>query len=596
MHVGNARLNTRRLSARAGYSCGLAVVFFFVGAKALQNAVAEGDTRTITMHHMHTSEDITITYKRNGQYDDAALEKLNWFLRDWRRSEQTRMDPHLIDLVWEVQREANTSQPIQVVCGYRSPETNAMLRHHSSGVARFSQHMLGHAMDFYIPGIPLEQLREIGLRLQRGGVGFYPTSGSPFVHMDTAGIRMWPRMTREELARVFPDGRTVQIPTDGRPLSGYALALADIKNRGGIPSANSLDAARSAGVDVDALVASNERPHTNPFARLLGLGSKDEDDDDAETVASAAPSAPVPSVQAAVAVPILPKRPVLAAIEHGAQVAEKATVAAAVKVANAASKVKLIRTADAAPLQAPLQPSLPTQPASSNPPTANQVIAARGFWQGPADGTVVANPAAAAKLQRSAQANSKPASTNADMTGTIGPFVNPNANPGSSVLALAYADPSGNAATAAPTAPMGIAALRAAAAPAQVAPVQVTPAQQASSSGTTVAVKRSSNQAASTIMTASSTSVIVVKSDARFESPWMRAIVLSPSVHQFLTTAALGAGDFRALAAMMVKPSSAVMMTFAADPNPGLQHDRFTGAAIVFVSTVNYPTHTASLQ
>jgi uncharacterized protein YcbK (DUF882 family) len=596
------------LSARAGYSCGLAVIFFLVGAKSLQNAVAEGDTRTITMHHVHTSEDITITFKRNGQYDEVALEKLNWFLRDWRRSEQTQMDPHLIDLVWEVQREANTSSPIQVVCGYRSPQTNAMLRHRSSGVARFSQHMLGHAMDFYIPGIPLEQLREIGLRLQRGGVGFYPTSGSPFVHMDTAGIRMWPRMTHEELVRVFPDGRTVQIPTDGKPLSGYALALADVKKWGGMASANSLDAARAAGVDVDVLVASNERSHSNPFAKLLGLGVKDEDDDEEETVVSAAPSvsASSPAVtpqtvaqQAAAAVPVPPKRPVLAAIEHGAQVAEKATVAAAVKVADAASKVKLIRTADAAPLQTPLQvplqPSLPTQPTSSNPPTANQVIAARGYWQGPADGTVVANPAAVAKLQRSAQtqaqAASKPASTGTDTTGAIGPFVNPNANPDGSSLALAYADPSSNAAAApaAPTAPMGTAALRAAA-PVQVAPVQ------AASDGTTVAVKRSGNQTVSAIMTTSSTSVTVVKSDARFQNPWMRAIVLSPSVHQFLTIAALGAGDFHALATLMVKPSSAVMMTFAADPNPGLPHDHFTGAAIVFVSTVSYPARTASLQ
>jgi uncharacterized protein YcbK (DUF882 family) len=608
VHVSNARLNTRRLSARAGYSCGLAVIFFLVGAKALQNAVAEGDTRSITMHHMHTSEDITITYKRDGQYDEAALEKLNWFLRDWRRSEQTHMDPHLIDLVWEVQREANTGQPIQVVCGYRSPETNAMLRHRSAGVARFSQHMLGHAMDFYIPGISLEKLREIGLRLQRGGVGFYPTSGSPFVHMDTADIRMWPRMSREELARVFPDGRTVQIPTDGRPMTGYALALADVKKRGAFPSANSIDAARASGVDVGVLVASNDRPHTNPFAKLLGLGVKDEDDDGEETVASAVPSAPIPAVapQAAIAVPMPPKRPVLAAIEHGAQVAEKATVAAAVKVADAASKVKLIRTADAAPLQASLQPSLPTQPASSNPPSANQVIAARGYWQGPADGTAVANPAAVAKLQRSAQAPSKPAA-NTDMTttGAIGPFVNPNANAGG--LALAFADPSGGVATSAPppAAPMGIAALRAAApaqttqaqvTPLQVTPLQAAPVQQASSNGTTVAVKRSGSQATSVIMTASSTSVTVVKSDARFQNPWMRAIVLSPSVHQFLTTAALGARDFRTLAAMMVKPSSAVFMTFAADPNPGLPHDHFTGSAIVFIPTVNYPTHTASLQ
>ncbi len=631
MHVVNARLNTRRLSARAGYSCGLALVFFFVGAKALQNAVAEGDTRTITMHHLHTNEDITITYKHNGVYDEAALQKLNWFLRDWRKSQQTQMDPHLIDLVWEVQREANTGQPIQVVCGYRSPETNAMLRHRSAGVARFSQHMLGHAMDFYIPGIPLEKLREIGLRLQRGGVGFYPTSGSPFVHMDTADIRMWPRMSREELARVFPDGRTVQIPTDGRPMPGYALALADVQKRGSAPSGNSIDAARAAGVDVGVLVASNDRPHSNPFARLLGLGVKDEDDEEEETVASAVPTpAPAPAVAAAAApqaavqavVPVPPKRPVIAAIEHGAQVAEKVTVAAAVKVADAASKVRLIRTADAAPLQAPnqtpaqtpvssqtaeqapLQPALPTQPASSNGPTANQVIADRGYWQGPADGTVVANPSAAAKLQRSAQTtpNATANAAKPDMTtGAIGPFVNPNANPGGSNLALSYADASANVTLPAPAqaAPMGIAALRAAA-PAQTASVQTVPVQVAPVPGapddTTVAVKRTGNQASSVIMTESSTSVTVVKSDARFENPWMRAIVLSPSVHQFLTTVALGVRDFRLLADLMVKPSSAVMMSFAADPNPGLNHDHFTGASIVFISTVNYPARTAALH
>ena len=72
--------------------------------------------------------------------------------------------------------------------------------------------------------------------------------------------------------------------------------------------------------------------------------------------------------------------------------------------------------------------------------------------------------------------------------------------------------------------------------------------------------------------------------------------MLSPSVHHFLTTVALGAHDFRSLAALMVKPANAVMMTFAAEPNPGLQHDHFSGAAIVFVSTVNYATRTASLQ
>jgi len=230
--LGKARLKSRPITLkRAAYTCGLAALALLCGGRALQNAVAEGDTRTITLHHIHTDEDITITFKRDGRYDEAALEKLNWFLRDWRKQQETKMDPHLIDLVWEVHRETGSKGPIWVVCGYRSPETNAMLRHHSSGVARFSQHMLGHAMDFYIPGVPLDQLRAIGLRMQRGGVGFYPTSGSPFVHMDTGGVRMWPRMTREQLVRVFPQGKTLYVPSDGKPLPGYDLAFAAYKAR-----------------------------------------------------------------------------------------------------------------------------------------------------------------------------------------------------------------------------------------------------------------------------------------------------------------------------------------------------------------------------
>ena len=92
--------------------------------------------------------------------------------------------------------------------------------------------MLGHAMDFFIPGVALEKIRFAGLRLQRGGVGFYPTSGSPFVHLDTGSVRHWPRMSHDQLARVFPNGRTVHIPSDGKPLPGYELAMADIEKRG----------------------------------------------------------------------------------------------------------------------------------------------------------------------------------------------------------------------------------------------------------------------------------------------------------------------------------------------------------------------------
>ena len=252
--------------------------FFLLGASSsLQNAIAEGDTRTISFHHLHTGEDITITYKRDGRYDEAALKKLDWFMRDWRKEQSTHMDPHLFDLVWETYREVGATRPIDVVCGYRSPETNSMLRARSGGVAQFSQHINGQAMDFFIPGVPLEKIREVGLRLQRGGVGFYPTSGSPFVHLDTGTIRHWPRMTHEQLVKVFPDGRTVHIPSDGQPLRGYALALADVERQGGRPSEISLDTAREAGVITASAEHAAEKPRRGLLARLFGV-RKDVDE------------------------------------------------------------------------------------------------------------------------------------------------------------------------------------------------------------------------------------------------------------------------------------------------------------------------------
>jgi len=197
-----------------------------------ENAIANGDTRTINLFHAHTQESISATYLVNGQYDRAVLQQLNWFLRDWRRDEPTTMDPRLFDVVWEAYRGAGAQgQTVRVVSAYRSPETNAMLRQRSRAVAKFSQHMLGKAMDTTMPGMPMSQIREIGMRMQRGGVGYYPNAGTPFVHLDVGSVRAWPRMTYDQLVRLFPDGRTVHLPSNGQPLPGYYEAKAEIEAR-----------------------------------------------------------------------------------------------------------------------------------------------------------------------------------------------------------------------------------------------------------------------------------------------------------------------------------------------------------------------------
>ncbi len=229
---------------------------------------ASAETRTLKIHFVHTGEKAAITFKRNGKYDPQGLRQLNMILRDWRRNEPTKMDPRLFDLVWEVYRRAGATGYITAVSGYRSPATNAMLRSRSKGVAKESQHMQGTAMDFYIPGVPLARIREIAIKLQAGGVGYYPRSGSPFVHLDVASVRAWPRMTRQELVRLFPDGKTVHLPSDGKPLPGYQQAMAEYKRR----------LASGGGIMMADSKSSPSRPR-NLLAMLFGGGDEDEEED-----------------------------------------------------------------------------------------------------------------------------------------------------------------------------------------------------------------------------------------------------------------------------------------------------------------------------
>ncbi|OWV87242.1 ATP/GTP-binding protein [Rhizobium sp. N122] len=252
---------------------------------------AAGDTRSLKLYFIHTGEKAVITYKRNGKFDPKGLEQLNRFLRDWRKNQPTKMDPRLFDLIWEVYRQSGSRDYINVVCGFRSPGTNEMLRGRSrnSGVAEKSQHMLGKAMDFFIPDVKLATLRGIGMKMQVGGVGFYPKSGSPFVHMDVGGVRAWPRMSRDELVRLFPNGNTIHIPADGKPLPGYQQAMADYKRR-------------VSGTQIEIASASESAPkHKTLFAALFGGGADEQEDDSDDStpvaVAKATPpkAAPAPA-------------------------------------------------------------------------------------------------------------------------------------------------------------------------------------------------------------------------------------------------------------------------------------------------------------
>ena len=218
--------STTQFWQRLGRVC-IALISLLAPMAPSPSSAAGGD-RSLYLYYTHTKETARITFRRGGRYDSKGLAELNHFLRDWRRNESTKMDPALFDLLWEVYRESKASGPIHVVSAYRAPATNDMLRSRSRGVAKNSRHTMGMALDFFIPSVKVSNLRQVAMRKQVGGVGYYPTSGNPFVHLDTGNVRAWPRMTRAQLKKLFPDGRTLHIPNDGNPISkeGYAFAKA----------------------------------------------------------------------------------------------------------------------------------------------------------------------------------------------------------------------------------------------------------------------------------------------------------------------------------------------------------------------------------
>ena len=169
-----------------------------------------GETRTLSLYHVHTKESITITYMKDGQYVPSAMKKLNYILRDWRRNEVITISPRTIDLMWELHADLGSKAPIHIVCGYRSPKTNAFLKSIGRNVAKKSQHMVGHAIDLYFPDVPTVKIRNSALVRQVGGVGYYSSGGGPtgFLHIDSGRVRHWgPAISNYQMAQIMRDYR-----------------------------------------------------------------------------------------------------------------------------------------------------------------------------------------------------------------------------------------------------------------------------------------------------------------------------------------------------------------------------------------------------
>lgn len=167
----------------------VAVVGSFCLPKIAFAKVFQAPEKSIRLYHAHTGEFLKTTFWAQGDYCSEGLRTVNHFLRDYRTNITKNIDPSLLDLLYVLSLKLGTQQPFQIVSAYRSPETNALLRRHSRGVAKHSYHTKGQAVDIRLPSTSLRNLHHAALSLQAGGVGYYGRSN--FVHVDTGPVRKW---------------------------------------------------------------------------------------------------------------------------------------------------------------------------------------------------------------------------------------------------------------------------------------------------------------------------------------------------------------------------------------------------------------------
>jgi uncharacterized protein YcbK (DUF882 family) len=170
-------------------AAGSATLLCAMSQPALGVIAGTQSSKALRFNNLHTGEKLEIDYWANGEYVAGALSQIDYLLRDFRNGEIHAIDPKLLDLLHMINARLDTNAPFEVISGYRSPATNAMLHEASAGVAAKSLHMQGMAIDIRIPDRSLADLHATAMSLRAGGVGYYPQPD--FVHVDVGRVRYW---------------------------------------------------------------------------------------------------------------------------------------------------------------------------------------------------------------------------------------------------------------------------------------------------------------------------------------------------------------------------------------------------------------------
>ena len=183
------KLTATGVSRRHLLRLGLGAAALVAAKPALAVTAVAPEPKSLSFFNLHTSEQLTAVYWKDGEYSWEGLRKINHILRDFRTDEVFPIDAKLLEILNKLDGKLGGGRTFQIISGYRSPKTNEMLRASSDGVAKKSLHMLGHAIDVRVKDIELTHVRDTAIKMKTGGVGYY--SKSDFVHLDIGAVRSW---------------------------------------------------------------------------------------------------------------------------------------------------------------------------------------------------------------------------------------------------------------------------------------------------------------------------------------------------------------------------------------------------------------------
>ena len=186
MHV--SRRSLLRMGGAVALSAGIAPAHALTAPALI--GLKDLDARTLSFDCIQTGEKLkSVTYWAKGRYEPGALDAINHSLRDFQNGDVHPIDPKVLDVLHRIGQALDTDCRFEIVCGYRSAQTNAALRRNDPQVAVHSLHMTGQAIDFALPGRRLSLVHKTALAQQIGGIGYYPDAD--FLHVDTGRVRRW---------------------------------------------------------------------------------------------------------------------------------------------------------------------------------------------------------------------------------------------------------------------------------------------------------------------------------------------------------------------------------------------------------------------